>query len=94
MKYQIQPGVVLTEICDEFLLVGTAEARGKVPYAIGLNRTQAYFWSLLEEGMEPDEITARAAEAYKITGEQVAPVLGNFLDAMEQRGYLRREEQP
>lgn len=91
MKYQIQPGVVLAEVCDEFLLLATAEARGKAPYATKLNRTQAYFWSLLEQGMDPGEITARAAEAYRIPEQQVAPVLENFLDALGTMHYLRLE---
>lgn len=91
MKYRIHPGVVLTEVCDEFMLLATAEARGIAAYAMGLNRTQAYFWSLLEQGLDSEEITAQAAEAYHISKEQVSPVLGNFLDAMERLHYLQRE---
>lgn len=93
MNYTIHPGVVLTEVCDEFLLIATAEALGNVPYAVGLNRTQAYFFSLLEEGLSAEEITARAAEAYHITTDQVAPVLQKFLDTLVNKHYLR-EVQP
>lgn len=93
MKYQIQSGVVLTEVCGEFLLVATAQARGKVAHARGLNRTGAYFWSLLEQGLDSKKIAEQAAAAYQRPMEEVAPVLQGFLDTLEQAHYLRREEE-
>lgn len=93
MKYEIHPGVVLTEVCGEFLLVATAQALGKVARARGLNRTGAYFWSLLEQGLDSEKIAEQAAAAYQRPTEDVAPVLQRFLDTLEQAHYLRREEQ-
>lgn len=74
-------------------MVATAEARGKVAYARGLNRTGAYFWSLLEQGLDQEKIAEQAAAAYQRPAEEVAPVLQRFLDTLEQTHYLKWEEE-
>lgn len=88
MTYKLQPGVVLTSVCGEYLLVATGEALGKVAYARGLNETGAYFWSLLEEGLSVDQIAATAAKTYEAPEDQVRPILLHFLDSLRSAGYL------
>lgn len=88
MTYRICPGVVLVSVCDEYLLVATHEAHGKVPYAKGVNNTGAYFWSLLEQKMDIEQIVKTAAKAYKVNEEQVRPLLLRFMNTLKDTGYL------
>lgn len=43
MKYQIRPGVVLSEVCGEYLLLATMEASRYCPYVYQINETAAFF---------------------------------------------------
>ena len=64
MTHNIQPGVILVQVCGEHLLVATREARGKCPYVKQLNATGAYFWTLLAQNMTLGEMTQAAAQRY------------------------------
>lgn len=91
-RYKIQPGIVLTQVCGESLLVATRLARGKCPYVKQLNATGAYFWTLLEQGIEPDRMVLSAAQHYGVSPERVGPGLLQFLEDLEKSGYLLGEE--
>lgn len=93
MNYKIYPGVVLSKVCGEFLLIATREARGHVANVRTLNVTGAYFWHLLEQGFTTDVILSRAMDDYKITYETAEQAFLPFLDSLKEAGYLT-EEQP
>lgn len=90
-SYTIQPGIVLARVCGEALLVATREARGKCPYVKELNVTGAYFWTLLEQGMDPDAMVLAASERFGLSPEAVRPGLLRFLDSLRDNGYLLPE---
>lgn len=92
MKYQTQPGVVLAQVCDDYLLVASGPARGKVPYVRKMNQTGAYFWRLLEEGLEDSAIVARAMADYSIPEEVAQAALGQFVASLQAAKYLSPEE--
>lgn len=93
MRYTIRPGVVLASVCGEAILVATRPARGKCPYVNRLNATGAYFWSLLEQGMELDQIVEDAARHYDIGRERLRSDLRRFMESLRAQGYLLAEDE-
>lgn len=91
-RYNIQPGVVLVEVCGEQMLVAARAARDKCPYVKQLNATGAYFWTLLEQGFAPDEMVSTAAAHYRVEPERIRPGLLQFLEDLRQNGYLLTED--
>ena len=87
-QYRTRPGVVLTAVCGEHLLVATRSARGKVPYIRMINEAAAYLWPMLAQQDSPDEILRRICADYDIPAEQARTALQAFVDSMVQAGYL------
>jgi len=87
-----RPGVELLEICGEYLLVATKDARGACPYVTQINASAAAFWKLLDGTMSAGELAACAAQA---SGQEektmLLPVL-LFVGKMSKSGYLLEEE--
>lgn len=88
MIYPVQPGVVLAQICDEYLLVASGDARGKVPYVRKVNQTGAYFWQLLAQGLEDSEIVSRAVQDYHIPQALARKALSAFVTSLQSANYL------
>ena len=49
--YKGRPGVVLTEIAGEYVLVAAKALKGECPYVMQLNETSAFLWRQLGSGM-------------------------------------------
>lgn len=91
MSNQIRPGVILTEVCGEFLLLATLEASRHCPYVYQINETAAFFWRLLEEGMTEEQMADRIAEEYDVSAGEAKRDLRQFMDALMANGYLLSE---
>lgn len=91
-QYKIQPGIVLVQVCGEQMLVATRAARGKCPYVKQLNATGAYFWTLLEQRLETEEMVQTASVHYQVEPERIRPGLLQFLENLRQNGYLLAED--
>lgn len=91
MKYRVRTGVVVAEVCDEYLLVSTGESRGKVPYVKSLNSTGAWFWRQLEENGDADRIISAAMAEYGITQETARSAFESFTAALMKDGYVLAE---
>ena len=92
MNYRIRPGVVLEEVCGEYLLLATVEAGQHCPYVYQINETAAFFWKLLERGLGEDEMVARIAAEYEAPEEALRTDLRQFLGILLENGYLLPEE--
>lgn len=92
MRDIIRPGVVLAQVCGENLLIATRAARGRCPYVKQLNATGAFFWSLLEQGLDPEAMARAASEQYGVPVERLRPGLLRFLEDLRKSGYLIPEE--
>ena len=51
-RYETRPGVVLTNICGEYMLLAAKAAREYCPYMTQLNESSAFLWRLLESGAD------------------------------------------
>ena len=92
MNYQIRPGVVLTEVCGEFLLLATLDASQYCPYVYQINETAAFFWHLLEQGLAEDQMVEKIAAEYDVPEKEAHRDLRQFMNALMAQGYLLSEE--
>lgn len=88
MKYTLQADVALVSICDKHFLVAAGDARGKVPYIKGINAPGAYFWHLLEQETDTEEIIRQAALDYETSEGNARAAFENFADSLKQNGYI------
>lgn len=93
MSYTIQNGIVLTSVCGEYLLIATRAARNICPNIKKLNASGAYFWSMLEEGMDAADMATRAAEHYGAPRELIERDLKVFLAGLRQQNYISEAEE-
>ena len=94
MRYKTRSGVLLTEVCDEYLLVATKAARRFCPFVTALNESAAFVWRCLESGTTLTELEVAVAEEYEIEEpDEVRRLLLTMLEELENKGYLLREEQ-
>ena len=91
-KYKAREGIVLAEVCDQFILAASKEAREFCPYTILINETSAYIWKKLDnkgEYLSEDQLLKEVAQEYQIEDEAyVRETISNFLEDMIKRGYI------
>lgn len=92
MRYPIRPGVVLAEVCGEYLLLATLDAARHCPYVYQVNETAAFFWRLLERQLPEEDVAAAVAAEYDAPVDIVRRDLGQFLKDLREKGYLLSEE--
>lgn len=89
MEYQVRKGIVLTKICDEYLLVAAKEARKYCPAVIQINETAAKIWELIRANKNTDEIIDYFSEMYEVdNSEEMVSKVTDFIRTMHDRGYL------
>lgn len=92
-KYIARPGVILTDICGEYILVSTKEGREDRPYVMQVNETSAFLWKHLSEWTDIKKLTEEIESVYEIDDlEEVTTAIDNFLRQMTELGYLLKEE--
>ena len=90
-KYKNRPGVVLAEICGEYLLVSTKEARETCPYVIQINETSSFLWKSLGEWMDLHGLMKCVTDEYEVDNpDQAMKAVESFVSQMEEMGYLQK----
>ena len=93
-RYRTRPGVVLTEICGEYLLVAALSIHDSVPYVTQLNESSAFLWKKLEGGADEQTLEQSVLEEYEIEDRAAArAAIRDFIDQMLSAGYLIEEEE-
>lgn len=93
MKYSLRPGVVLTQICDEYLIVSAKEARQYCPSVIQINETGAYIWKMLEEGMDTNEMVMSILSEFELEEDaDIYGMLNDYINTLKENGYIIEEE--
>lgn len=89
IMYKANPGVVLGEICGEYLLVASREAREKCPYVTQINETSAFLWKQLEDEATFEDLLMTVKSNFEIDDEpSVSEWIHEFIDEMISLGYL------
>lgn len=91
-QYHTRPGVVLTSICGEYVLVAAKAARASVPAYAQLNESSAFLWRLLESGADTAQLEKSVMETYEIEDPaQARSAIEAFIGQMVKSGYLLKE---
>lgn len=94
MRYRIRDGVVLKCICGEYLLIATGEAAEHCLYVRQVNDSLAFFWQMIEAGLEEDDIVKKAIEEYDAPEELIRKDYHRLLRELEAMAYLIPYEEP
>ena len=92
MKNRIRPGVVLEEVCGEYLLLATMDAAEHCPYVYQINETAAFFWRLAERQLSQEEMVAAVVAEYQAPEGLVRRDVAQFMKDLKKKGYLVAEE--
>lgn len=93
IRYKTRPGVVLTSICGEYILVSARKNRPECPYLTQINETSAFLWNLLVRGATPAQLEEAVAAEYEITDyNQLRESIAAFLNQLLELNYLLSEE--
>ena len=93
-RYQARSGLVLTQVCGEYLLVAARALRELCPYVTVVNETSAFLWERLEKGATAEELALAVAGEYEVDDPAaVRGVIDDFLRQMQELNYVLTEEQ-
>ncbi|MBQ6116867.1 MAG: PqqD family protein [Oscillospiraceae bacterium] len=93
-RYKTRPGVVLTSICGEYVLVAAKSVWELCPYVTELNETSAFLWEHLRGGADLDGLMTALNEEYELDDPATArQAVEAFLRQMLELNYLLPEEQ-
>lgn len=91
-RYRTRPGVVLTTIAGQSVLVSSKSAREQCPFTAQINETAAFCWRLLEQGADLQTLMSSVAEEYEIEDpEEVRADLEQLLAQLLESNYLIEE---
>jgi len=90
---RIRPGVIITHICNESILVAALEARCYCPYTTILNDTGEMVFSGLKEGKSIAEIKQELTESFNIPADiDIEVLIKDYINQLAECGYILSEE--
>ena len=93
ITYRTREGVLLTKICDVYLLVADLHARNHCPYVTPINETGAFIWKLIEKGSCTDCLVSRLLEEYDLSEKDAITAVNSFLKQLIDAGYVMEEKE-
>lgn len=88
-RYKTRPGVVLTSICGEHILVAAKAAREYCPYVTNINETSAFLWKILQNGADINELMKAVLDEYEVNDISSAEAaVRGFVRQMLELNYL------
>ena len=94
VKYKTRPGIVLTDICGENVLVAASALAGLCPYVTQINESSVFLWKQLEKGADAEQLVAAVEAEFEVDDrEALRTVIDGFIKQMSELGYLLIEEQ-
>ena len=89
MRYKTRPGVVLTSIYGEHILVAAKSVLDICPYVTEINETSAFLWKELEEGADIERLMDAVQAEYEIDDpDTVRSAINGFIEQMLELNYL------
>ena len=87
--YQCRPGIVLTEICGEYLLVAPQNLRYTCPYLKQINETGAFIWKNLMSGCSIEQLTNMLFDTYDLPDKETAKKeIDRYVKLLDENNYL------
>ena len=92
MRYTIRPGVILTNICDEYFLISGKEARDRCPYVTHLNETAGFIWKKIVSGMSEEQIVDSVLNEYEMEDiNETADIINSFISQLKNAGFMTEQ---
>ncbi len=88
MKYKVRDGVLLRNICDEWLLIAAGEAAKHCLYVRQVNDTLAWYWQRVAKGLDTEKIIDEAETVFDASRQQIEKDLNILTEQLRAMGYL------
>ena len=94
MTIRIRPGIIMTHVCGQNLLVAAYEARPYCPYVTILNETGEIIWKCLALGKSMPDIVKELQDLFDIPSDvDVEKLITDYLEQLHEKGYVLYEEE-
>ncbi|MBR4659205.1 MAG: PqqD family protein [Clostridia bacterium] len=91
-KFRTRPGVVLTEICGEHMLVAARELAGDCPFVTTVNEESAFLWEKLKDGADAEQLLKAVQSEFNVDDpEALREAIRAFLKQMSELNLLTEE---
>ena len=91
--YKTRRGIVLTEICGEYVLISAKALRGICPYLTQINESSAFIWKRLADGATLKELVSAVEDEYETRGiDETKAVIEDLIRDMLEMNYLESME--
>ena len=88
-RYKTRPGVILTEIAGEYVLVAAKALLEECPYVTQINESSAFLWKQLEHAASLDDLAEAVTKEYEIEDPSgVLEEIQGFVRQMNKMNYL------
>ena len=88
-QYKTRPGVVLTTVGGQYVLVAAKAAREFCPSTMQINETAALCWRELEQGADRDGLVSALAKEYEVKDAAGLDAdVQELVEQLEKYGYL------
>ena len=88
MGYHIREGVILRQVCGDWLIIAVGEAAKHCLYVREINDTLAWYWQWIEEGLGRDGIIRAAREQFDAPEELILKDVDKLIKDLVRMGYL------
>ena len=86
---KLRKGVLLINICDQYVLVAGKEARKYCRYITELNDTGAFIWKQIEQCKNVVQIIAEIQKEFDVDDdEEIKKYVFSFIRQLKDNGYL------
>lgn len=92
MKYTVQPGLILRDVVGEHIMIATGEARRVCPPMKRFNDAGAFYWSLIEKGLEEEAMLEACEAHFRRDREEIRPSLRRFMTELAKNAYITLSE--
>ena len=90
--YRTRPGVVLTEIAGEYMLVSARALQDICPPFTQINESSAFLWRQIETGATLEQLRTAVESEYEIEDREAAEAaIRAFVQQMQDMNYLVTE---
>lgn len=88
MKYTVQPGLLLRDIAGMHIIIATGEAQEVCPPMKQFNDAGAFYWSLLEQGLDEEAILDACADHFQAEREDIRAGFHRFMEKLAANAYI------
>ena len=91
-KFRTRPGVVLTEICGEHMLVAARAIAEDCPFVTTVNEESAFLWEKLKGGADAEQLLQAVQDEFNVDDpDTLREAIRVFLQQMSELHLLTEE---